>query len=203
MEHELAGREATEAKLEETALALMQEHGVLAGLNLSDVAERAGVNRGLVYHYYGSRGTLLRRALQRRTDAQLRRSDADRGLPFQQRMREFLRASIDNAAGVQLFTLLVLDGTAGLRTMPRRRQSQRDLARDIAEHLVDPGVDRTALHALIPATVYGYIAYREAFAAELGVPLAKLDKRVTDLFERLLTSLRPDGPGPTHDPEEP
>ena len=80
--------------------------------------------------------------------------------------------------------------------MPRRRQSQQDLARDIDEHLVDPEVDQVALNALIPATVYGYVVYREAFAAELGVPLARLDKRVIDMFERLLTSLRPEDPTP-------
>ncbi|HAM48545.1 MAG TPA: TetR family transcriptional regulator, partial [Alphaproteobacteria bacterium] len=47
-------RGASEAALEAAALRLLRRHGVLAGLNLREVADEAGVNRGLVYHYFGS-----------------------------------------------------------------------------------------------------------------------------------------------------
>src|SRR5690606_36581152 len=56
-------RAATEAALEQAALRLLERNGVLAGLNLREVADEAGVNRGLVYHYFGSRRDLLRAAL--------------------------------------------------------------------------------------------------------------------------------------------
>ena len=38
----------------------IERDGVLAGLNLQEVADEAGVNRGLVYRYFGSRRELLR-----------------------------------------------------------------------------------------------------------------------------------------------
>src|SRR5215475_1197825 len=41
-------RAATEAALQKAALSLVERNGVLAGLNLREVAEEAGVNRGLV-----------------------------------------------------------------------------------------------------------------------------------------------------------
>ena len=37
------------------AFGLIRRNGVLAGLNLREVADRAGVNRGNIYHYFGSR----------------------------------------------------------------------------------------------------------------------------------------------------
>ncbi|MBP9053131.1 MAG: TetR family transcriptional regulator, partial [Ilumatobacteraceae bacterium] len=46
-----ADRDATERDLEDAALRLVDRDGVLAGLNLREVADAAGVNRGLVYHY--------------------------------------------------------------------------------------------------------------------------------------------------------
>ena len=49
------GRANTEQKLIDVALDLIRQRGVLAGLNLKEVAEAAGVNRGNIYHYFGSR----------------------------------------------------------------------------------------------------------------------------------------------------
>ena len=54
-------RPATEAALQTAALDLLERNGVLAGLNLREVADEAGVNRGLVYHYFGTRATCCAR----------------------------------------------------------------------------------------------------------------------------------------------
>ena len=54
------GRANTEQKLIDVALDLIRQRGVLSGLNLKEVAEAAGVNRGNIYHYFGSRQELLR-----------------------------------------------------------------------------------------------------------------------------------------------
>src|SRR5262245_36628667 len=70
-------RAATEQALQKAALALLERNGVLAGLNLREVAEEAGVNRGLVYHYFGSRRALLRAAL--RSDIHERIGDFEPG----------------------------------------------------------------------------------------------------------------------------
>jgi hypothetical protein len=87
--------------------------------------------------------------------------------------------------------MLVLDGTTAVAVMPRLRQTQRELARDAAEGDLDPGVDRKALNALIPGALYGYVIFRDTFAAELGFTVEQLDKRVGALFDRLLPGLRP------------
>src|SRR5690606_11848510 len=58
-------REATEQALIEAALTLLRERGILAGVNLREIAEEAQVTRGLAYHYFGSRQELLRAAAKR------------------------------------------------------------------------------------------------------------------------------------------
>src|SRR2546423_12837263 len=62
-------RARTEQALEDAALALLEREGVLAGLNLQKVADDAGVNRGLVYHYFGSRRGPLRKGRRRNATA--------------------------------------------------------------------------------------------------------------------------------------
>jgi AcrR family transcriptional regulator len=175
-------REGTEAKLEEAALALLRRDGVLAGLNLREVADTAGVNRGLVYHYYGSRGKLLRRALRRRGQPNLERLRAADELPARERWRRFFEIVCAAPEPVELATLLLLDHTEHIRAMPRRDETRRCIERDVADGLVDPELDLVALHTVLVTAVYGYVLYREAFAKELGVPLPELDERVAELL---------------------
>src|SRR4051812_47457639 len=61
-------REGTEAALLDAALELIERDGILAGLNMQETADAAGVNRGLIHHYFGSRRALLRAALDRGLD---------------------------------------------------------------------------------------------------------------------------------------
>ena len=62
-------RAETERRLIDAALDLIRRNGVLAGLNLREVADGAGVNRGNIYPYFGSRRELLRAAINRRFEA--------------------------------------------------------------------------------------------------------------------------------------
>ena len=60
----------------DAALDLLTERGVLAGLNLREVADRVGVTPANIYHLFGSRQGLLRAALDAGARADARR---DRG----------------------------------------------------------------------------------------------------------------------------
>lgn len=187
-----AGRLATEAALEEAATMLLRRDGVLAGLNLREVADAAGVNRGLVYHYYGSRAKLLREALRHRGAATRSQLAANAQLRFVPRFRAFFQTIVGNVEPVVLTTLLLLDGSERLRVMPLREQAQAGLRRAVTDGELAPDVDLVALHAFVVTGVYGYALYREAFAAELGVPVRELDLRVSALlFDRLLPTLAP------------
>ncbi len=183
-------RAATEASLEAAALELLARDGVLAGLNLREVAAEAGVNRGLVYHYFGSRQDLLRAAL--RADAHRRFAEvAEAGhLPFRERFARFLRTMVRHRRAVSLVTLLVLDGDRSLRTMPLREGTHGVLRRDVEDgHLDDMDLD--AVHVATVSLAYGYVLYRERFAAELGVGVTELDDRFLSIADRMLSGLEP------------
>lgn len=186
-----SGRAATEAALEEAALGLLQRDGILAGLNLREVADAAGVNRGLVYHYFGSRGKLLRRALRHRGEKAMQQILSLEHSPFARTQLQFLRTLVDNAEPVRLRTLLLLDRTERLRMMPLREQTQARLRHAMDSGELDPDLDLRSLHAFIVSSVYGYVLYREPFAAELGIDISELDERFSELYERIMLSLGP------------
>lgn len=183
-------RAATEAALEAAALRLLDRDGVLAGLNLREVAAEAGVNRGLVYHYFGSRRDLLRAAL--RSDARRRFAEVaeSAALPFRERFARFLPTMVRHRRAVSLATLLVQDGDRSLRTMPLREDTLQVLEHDVAEgHLDD--VDLDAVHVAMVSLAYGFVLYRERFAAELGIGVSELDGRFSVIADRMLSGLEP------------
>lgn len=186
-----SGRAATEAALEEAALSLLARDGILAGLNLREVADKAGVNRGLVYHYFGSRGRLLHQALRHRGERVMQQILSLEHSPFARMQLRFLRMLIDNPEPVRLRTILLLDSTERLRMMPLRDPTQARLHHAIASGELDPDLDLRSLHAFVVSSVYGYVLYREPFAAELGIELSELDDHFCDLYERVMLSLAP------------
>ena len=189
-QHREPDKAATEAALEAAALRLLNRDGVLAGLNLREVAAEAEVNRGLVYHYFGSRQDLLRAAL--RADARRRFAEVAQSadLPLRERFCRFLQAMVRHRRAVGLATLLVQDGDRSLRTMPLREVTLQALERDVEEgHLDD--VDLDAVHVAMVSLAYGFVLYRERFAAELGVGVSELDRRFAAIADRMLSGLEP------------
>jgi AcrR family transcriptional regulator len=181
-------RAATEVIMQEAALRLLERDGVLAGLNLREVADEAGVNRGLVYHYFGSRRDLLRAALRADVKERMGEVASRSRLGFVDRFSGFFRSMVKHRHAVRLVTLLVLDGDRELRTMPLRQVTTERLREDLeAGTLVVEDVD--AVHVAIASMVYGYVIYRDHFAAEEGVSVAELDRRFEAVLRRMLEGL--------------
>jgi AcrR family transcriptional regulator len=180
-------RAASEAALEAAALQLLKKDGVLAGLNLREVADAAGVNRGLVYHYFGSRQELLRSALRRGVKQRLAEILASGGLPFNARIRQLVRTMLGQEEAVNLATLLLLDGREKLPVAPLKDQWLEGFERDVAEQKIAGDTDQQALLALMTALSYGYVVFRQAIAEELNIPVADMDYRVDDVFGKMLS----------------
>lgn len=183
------GRASTEAALEEAAMALLARDGVLAGLNLREVADEAGVNRGLVYHYFGSRGKLLRRALRRRGESSLQKIREIDRMPLADGQLRLLRTLLGDPEPVKLRTLLLIDGTEKMKMMPLRERTQSLLGQAVQSGDLDANLDRHGVHAFLVTAIYGYILYREAFAAEMGIDLPELDESFAKVYERAVRSL--------------
>jgi AcrR family transcriptional regulator len=93
-----ARAEATEALLS-AAESLLVEVGY-AGITVRKLAERAGVNHGLVHYYFGSMQDLLLRVLERFTDGLIerQRSMYAADVPFVDKWRQAMRFLDEDAA---------------------------------------------------------------------------------------------------------
>lgn len=176
----------TATKVEEAVLAMLEEQGVLSGINLNEVAKAAGVNRTLVYHHFGTRRGLLRAAIKH----ELRKRHMQTRTPGEPmrlgaRVVHGLRALLGGGSSLRLTTLLHLDGSTAPRLMPNAETTLLQLERDRALGLTPDTDDLPALHASYAAGVYGYALFREVFARDLGIPVEELDERVLAQFERL------------------
>lgn len=185
------GRVVTEENLERAALEQLRQEGVLAGLNLRRVADDAGVNRGLVYHYFGSRRDLLRAALRRDARRRLSAVRAGSGLPLRERLQRFLGIILSERQSLGLTTLLILDGDEQVKVMPLRLETREHLERDVRDGVLDADVDLGAVHAAAVSLAWGYGLLRDAFARELGTDAKTLDDTVRQVFDRMIDGLAP------------
>lgn len=155
---------STPGLLENAALDLLDEQGILAGVNLRSVAERAGVHRGLVYHYFGSRRELLLAALRQRR-AGVGRATSRGGVPGDL----LFAAGIRDGQPVRLMTLLALDGDESYEPFGPVPDRVRLTTRDMA------GV----------AVALGHALYRHAFAREMRIAQRAWDRRVFAAWARV------------------
>lgn len=180
-------RAETEQRILTVTRELLERDGVLAGVNLQEVASLAGVNRALLYFYYGSRQGLLRAAL---ADMAWRRGQVERPyLPFAQRRAAVFREALERTMEIQLAALLALDGAEDLGLFPSLEQARTTLQRDVTEGHLAPDSDFNALHALTSSAYLGYCVFREEMARELEVNVAELDDRVVTTFEEWVQQL--------------
>src|SRR6201993_2035073 len=87
----------------------------LAGARVDEIAARAGVNKQLVYHYFGDKDALYLAALEwvyEETREQERKLNLE-GLPPDQAIRKLIEASFDHLAAHPDFIVLLNDENRG------------------------------------------------------------------------------------------
>lgn len=179
-------RARTEADLLAAAERLFDRDGVLAGINLNEVAAEAGVNRGQIYQMYGSRRTLLRAALQRALARLRAQRPRHRDEDFADRRRAMIRFALDEVPAIRAQVLLALDGDEDVRVFPEFERTRAALERDHATGALPADADGVALHVLTAAAAYGYALIRENAARDTGIPVDELDQRVLDAYDRVI-----------------
>lgn len=192
-------RARTEADLLDAAFELLQRDGVFAGLNLQEVAERAGVNRGQIYQYFGDRRSLLRSAVAHRAREWAAGARRHWDMPFAGRRGAMFRHALASPEVTMVEALLAIDGDTGYRALPEIDRTRAALDRDQRTGALPAGSDAIALHALMVAAYKGYVIFREALARDIGVPVEQLDARVAAAHDQVLAAVaRPGaaGPGP-------
>lgn len=93
------GQVDRQSRILEAALDLLSRHGI-SGVNMRAVAREAGVALGLVNYYYEDKSSLVRAALQRIDEHDLRLVEPDPASPPDEQLRKALR----RVAGPELLT---------------------------------------------------------------------------------------------------
>ncbi len=198
---------ATRKKLLTAARLEFARHG-FAGARVDEIAERAGVNKQLVYHYFGDKDALYLAVLEwvyadiREQERQLNLE----GLPPEKAIRKLIEASFDYLATNPDFIVLLNDENRGgarhVRGSTRLEAMHSPLVRSVS-HILNEGVrsgvfrkgiDPIQLYISIAALGYFYLSNTPTLSAIFGKDLSSRAARrarrrhVADL---VLHSLRP------------
>jgi AcrR family transcriptional regulator len=176
---------AREAHLD-AALAQLQEKGTLAGLNLREVADAAGVTPANIYHLFGSRQGLLREALRRESDHLQAPLAVAAEKDFVERRLLMFDAILDSPV-LRLTALLALDGDPDYEPLPFLEATQQRYREMVANGSLPADLDVEALHVLSLATSVAVAIYLEPAARQLDVAPDELRERLRAVFGRLLT----------------
>ncbi len=185
-------REQTEGDLLDAALRLLRRDGVLAGVNLREVAKEAGVNHGQIYQYFGSRRALLRAAIARLVEVGWPDESTHWERPFAARRHAMWRSALREPDLVKLEALLALDDDEELSLFPALDRTRRALERDAATGALPPDADGLVMHAMTAATYLGYCIFRRTIARDLGVGADELDRRAAAVYDRMIAGLTGD-----------
>lgn len=182
-------RARTEADMLEATFALLQRDGVFGGLNLQEVADRAGVNRGQIYQYFGDRRSLLRSAVAHHARAWAARAKHHWESGFAERRKAMFRDALKNPAVTVIEALLALDGDPEYHAMPEIARTRGALDRDRESGELPPDADALAMHGLTVAAYKGYVIFRDVLARDLGVAVEDLDARVLAVYDSVIDSM--------------
>jgi AcrR family transcriptional regulator len=179
---------STRDALLDAALDQLERKGVLAGLNLREVADAVGVTPANIYHYFGSRQGLLRAALTREMARLVDPRAAVAGASFVERRTRMFDVITSNPK-LALTALLALDGDPDYAPMPFLETTRAQYAAMVEAGDLPADLDVEAAHLVTLATSIGCAIYGEAAARQLDTSVEELNARVREMFRRLLEGL--------------
>lgn len=187
--------QATRDALMEAALRLLKRDGVLAGLNISEVAKEVGVTPANIYHYFKSRQGLLRAAISKRITDLTSAGPPREEPPWPQRTTEGF-AFVRGAPELSLVALLALDRDDEYNLAPFLDRVRKVLDRDKRRGILDDGFDLEVMHMLLIALQYGYVMFAPGAARQLEIPFDEFEQRAMVVFERIVMAFCRPEPSP-------
>jgi TetR/AcrR family transcriptional regulator len=199
--------EATQRKLLTAARREFAQNG-LAGARVDEIAARAGVNKQLVYHYFGDKDALYLAVLEwvyEEIREQERKLNLE-GLPPEQAIKKLIEASFDHLAAHPDFIVLLNDENRGgarhVRGSKRLEAMHSPLVSMVSKILGDGvragifrrGINPVHLYISIAGLSYFFFSNTPTLSAIFGRDLSSTTakrsrrKHVVDL---VMQSLRP------------
>jgi AcrR family transcriptional regulator len=201
--------EQTKERILTAAIDVFSSQG-LGGARVDAIAERAGANKRMIYHYFGNKDQLFVHVLEavyahiRSHERELHLDD----LAPEAAMRELVRYTFDyflaNPHFIRLLNNENLYQAAHLRTLPSIRdmhmpltaQIKAILDRGAAAGVFRNGIDPVQLYISIAGVGYFYHSNVHTLSTIFGRPLgaeAAIEERRAHVIDFVLGYLRPDG----------
>jgi len=174
----------------DAALAQLEQKGVLAGLNLREVADAVGITPANIYYYFGSRQGLLRAALARETHQLADPVKQAAELDFVGR-RLLMFDAIGEHPALALTALLALDGGPDYRPLPFLEETRTYYAGLVEAGELPADLDVDAVHLLGLAVSIGVAIYAESAGRQLGTSVDDIRSRTKAVFEQMLAAVAP------------
>jgi AcrR family transcriptional regulator len=178
----MSRRQETERALKEALLRLL-EHRSAEAISVRDIASEAGVNHGLIHHYFGSKDGLIRAvAAEISSDVYKSYSEYPSAATFFQLLRE--RPALATAVA-----RLCLDGPKDLLEQAAPPEYHLDRAIERIQALAERlpfarEVDGYVLNGVLAAAMLGWFAFKPLL--ELGY---RIPEDADDQLVKLLTLL--------------
>jgi AcrR family transcriptional regulator len=178
---------STRDALMDAALAQLTSKGVLAGLNLREVAAAVGITPANIYYHFGSREALLRAALAREAERLQEPLAAvtDRGF-VERRLAMF--DAIADLPTLAFTALLALDDK-DYEPLPFLEATRASYRAMVDAGTLPADLDVEAAHLLTLATSIGMALYAGAAARQLDTTPEELHRRVREVFEGMLRAV--------------
>jgi TetR/AcrR family transcriptional regulator len=163
----------------------------LAGARVDEIAARAGVNKQLVYHYFGDKDALYLAVLEwvyEEIRAQERKLNLE-GLPPQQAIKKLIESSFDHLAAHPDFIALLNDENRGGAAHVRRSRKLEAmhsplvslvssiLAEGVKAGIFRKGINPVHLYISIAGLSYFYFSNTPTLSAIFGKDLASRTAR--------------------------
>jgi TetR/AcrR family transcriptional regulator len=180
----------------------------LAGARVDEIATRAGVNKQLVYHYFGDKDALYLAVLEwvyEEIRAQERKLNL-KGLPPEQAIKKLIESSFDHLAAHPDFIALLNDENRGGATHVRRSRKLEAmhsplvsmvssiLAEGVKAGTFRKGINPVHLYISIAGLSYFYFSNTPTLSAIFGKDLASRTARQArrrHVVDLVMHSLRP------------
>src|SRR4051795_3060433 len=198
---------ATRKKLLAAARREFADSG-LAGARVDEIAARAGVNKQLVYHYFGDKDALYLAVLEwvyEEIRAQERKLNLE-GLPPEQAIKKLIESSFDHLAAHPDFILLLNDenrggarhvrGSRKLEAMhsPLVSMVSKILSQGVRARTFRKGINPVHLYISIAGLSYFFFSNTPTLSAIFGKDLSSTTARAArrkHVVDLVMQSLRP------------
>lgn len=197
--------ESTRTALVDSAVELFTKRGY-AGTSLEEIARRARVTKGALYHHFSGKQALFEAsfdAVERHVHSKLRKAVDDSGLPWDRAIRG-LRSFMKTCLDPSYQRIVVLEAPVVMgpeRWREAEGQHSYGLLRSLVSDLIASGAFRTVPEEILSRLIFGALSAAASLIAASPDP-QRVSAQTEDAIVQLLDHLRAnaeeaDGPSGT------